>query len=103
MTPVVGGVTHDPINAHRPLEQARAASAIAVTRHHCIHRCHCCHRRRRSLLSSPLPPSTPPLLSLPRPSPAAAAAVKFIITCLRLRFQSTWTYLTYLQYLLDQF
>jgi len=63
-TLVIGGVAHDPINARRRLEQARAASAIAVIRFHRIH-----HRRRhrcRSLLSSPLPPPTPPLLSLPR-------------------------------------
>jgi hypothetical protein len=46
MTPVIGGVTHDPINARRRLEQAWAASAITVTRCHCIH-----HRRRRWLSS----------------------------------------------------
>jgi len=58
MALVVGGVTHDPIKARRRLEQARAASTIAVTRHRCIH-CHhhLCLRRRchcRSSLSSPL-------------------------------------------------
>ena len=45
MMRVVGGVTHNPLNAHRRLERARAASAIAVTRRHRIHR-HCCRRRR---------------------------------------------------------
>jgi len=57
---VVGGVTHDPIKARCQLEQARAASAIAVARRRSIHRrrCrrrhrrrHCRHRRRSSLLS----------------------------------------------------
>ncbi len=59
-----GGVTHDPIKVRRQLEQALAAPTIAVTvtRRHCIH-CHC------SLLSSPLQPLMPPLLSLPPPLP----------------------------------
>ena len=56
--PVIGGVTHDPIKARRRLEQARAASAIAVAPRICIHRrrrcrCHRC-RRHRSSLSLPL-------------------------------------------------
>jgi len=59
MALVVGGVTHDPINARRRLEQARAASAIAVARRRCIHsrrRHRRCRRRRccRSSLSLPL-------------------------------------------------
>ena len=58
MALVVGGVTHDPIKARCRLEQARAASTIAVTRHRCI-RCHhrLCRRRHcrcRSSLSLPL-------------------------------------------------
>ena len=66
MAKVVGSVSHDPIKAHRRLEQARAASAIAVARRCCIHRC---RHRRRSSLSSPLLPLMPPSLSLPPPSP----------------------------------
>jgi hypothetical protein len=38
MAPVVGGVTHDPIKPRRRLEQARAASTIAVARCHHIYR-----------------------------------------------------------------
>jgi hypothetical protein len=38
MAPVVGGVTHDPIKPRRQLEQARAASTIAVARCHHIYR-----------------------------------------------------------------
>jgi len=68
MALVVGGVTHDPIKARRQLEQARAASAIAVACRHCRRR-HRRRRSRRSSLSSPLLPPTPPSLSLPPPSP----------------------------------
>jgi len=52
MTPkfILGGVTHDPINARRRLEQARATSAIAVTRrHHIYRRCHHSRHRHSSL------------------------------------------------------
>ena len=66
MAKVVGGVTHDPIKARRRLEQERAASAIAVARRCCIHRC---RHRHCSSLSLPLLPLMPPSLSLPPPSP----------------------------------
>jgi len=55
MALVVGGVTHDPMKVRRRLEQARAASAIAVAHRPCIHlRCRRRRHHRHSSLSSPL-------------------------------------------------